>query len=68
MDVLYSPLKVKCSDCEMYAYQRNCLMENCVWHPEGYCAPCKCNHCDKDCTEPEVEKDICERPKYIEKK
>ncbi len=60
-------MKVRCLDCENYQYQEYCFMENCIWHPDGYCVPCPCNHCDVDCTTPEKAKDISVRPKYVKK-
>ena len=42
-------------------------MENCIWHPEGYCSPCPCNHCDRDCLDAKMEKEDYERPKFVQK-
>ena len=42
-------------------------MENCMWSPGGYCAPCACNNCDPDCMKPDEEKEESERPNFIKK-
>jgi len=60
-------MKVKCSDCKYYSFQKTCFMENCMWSPGGYCAPCACNNCDPDCLSPEDVREKRERPKFLKK-